>query len=363
MALKLDPMKLVTGWRFLQLALLVHLWMMGEQGTASFVFIFLLFIMTALRWRFRLPIWTVVADIVICLSYFPITSISYYGLALPIFELALKGRWLLSLVCFACFAIAPVTSLMFWNNVQAVMFGSFASLMLHMQQAIKREADEQRQARSELESLNKQLLEANRSVAQKAKLMERYRISRQLHDHLGHDLTGAALALQAYDYMEDGEEAEKLLQEVKLRLERSTASLRETVHNVTPTAWLGVESLEQIASSFHQCPVRFQKSGNLGQLDAYSWELLEACLKEALTNIARHSDATEVVVDLQATDSFLRLSIKDNGSLNKGEPAGTGLRGLRARARAHAGSISVNREDGYHIVCVLPVGKQGGEAE
>jgi len=98
-------------------------------------------------------------------------------------------------------------------------------------------------------------------------------------------------------------------------------------------------------------------------VSAYMWGLLEACLKEALTNVARHSDATKVKVDLQVTESIVRLSIHDNGSVTAGSHEGSGLRGLKLRARSIGGSLSVNRQDGFLVVCVIPLEKVGGADE
>lgn len=352
----MDPMLWVKGWRFLAIGVLIHLWIIGESTTSSFILILLLLVMTSLRWRFRLPVWTLVLDALVCFLYAPYSDISHFGLALPIFELALKGRWPFSLLLFAIpWFAASSSSFLFWHMLQALFFGLFACTALHNQQAYKREADEQRKARYELERIKTDLLTANQSVAEQAELMERYRIARRLHDHLGHDLTGASLALQAYEYVQEPEEAQKLFQEVKARLDRSITSLRDTVHNATPTALIGVESLEYVVHNFGQVEIRFQKSGDMLLVPAHKWVLLEACLKEALTNVARHSNATKVEVDLQVTESIVRLLIRDNGSSIKRNGTGTGIRSLQMQARSLGGSLSASRDTGFMLVCVIPL--------
>src|SRR5690554_1697214 len=246
----LEPMLFVNGWRFLQIGVFIHLWIIGDASTMTFILLLLLLVITSLRWRFRLPTWTVFLDIIICLLYVPYTDISYYGLAMPIFELAFRGKWLISLLLFVSLFFYTSPSFLFWYYVQAFFFGVYSSVMIKNQHMYKLEADEQRKARYELERVRMDWLSAVQSASHQAELMERYRISRQLHDHLGHDLTGASLALQAYEYIEEPEEAKKLFQEVKHRIERSTTRLRETVHNVTPTAVIGVERLEHIVRNF-----------------------------------------------------------------------------------------------------------------
>lgn len=356
-----EPATFVQGWRFLTIGALLYIWIASEAKTGSYLLILLLLVMASLRWRFgRLPVWTAFADAAVCLAYVPFSDIGVYGLALPIFEFALKGKWAVSLLFFAgLFVPSASSSLLFWQYVQALLFGAFACAALGHQRDYKREADEQRKARQELERIRLELLEANRAVSRHAELMERHRISRQLHDHLGHDLTGASLALQAYEYVSDPEEARELLRETGDRLERSTRRLREAVHNMTPVAPIGADSLAYIARNFRHAGIRFRQSGDMQRVAPHMWELLEACLKEALTNIARHSNATEAEVELQTSETIVRLWIGDNGTVRPGDQSGSGIRSLQTRARALGGSLSRGWDNGFTLVCVLPL-EQGG---
>ncbi len=356
----MEPQLYVHTWRFLMVGVLCHLWVFGQDLTNVWILILLLLALACLRWRFALPLWTVVIDVCLCLVYAPYTTIGYYGLALPVFELAVRGRVLIAVLPFAILFLYEATpGLLFLFLLQALFVGLFAWAALGNQHSYKLEVDKQRKARYELERVKLELLEASESASQQAELMERYRIARQLHDHLGHDLTGASLALQAYVHMQEPEEARELLEEVQKRLERSTVNLRETVHNLTPVARIGVESLENVAQQFQYAAIRFHRSGDMLLVSAYQWTLLEACLKEALTNVARHSNATQVRVELQVTASIVRLLIHDNGTMTQPSLAGSGLRSLQMRARAMGGSFSISRDDGYLLVCVLPLSKEG----
>jgi Signal transduction histidine kinase len=360
-----EPMTFVQGWRFLTIGALLYLWIAHEAKTGSYLLILLLLVLASLRWRFgRLPVWTAFADAAVCLAFVPFSDIGVYGLALPIFEFALKGKWAVSLLFFAGLLVPSLpSSLLFWLYVQAFLFGAFACTALGHQRDYKREADEQRKARQELERIRLELLEANRAVSRQAELMERHRISRQLHDHLGHDLTGASLALQAYEYVSDPAEARELLREVGNRLERSTTRLREAVHNMTPVTPIGADSLAYIARNFRHAgiaDIRFRQSGDMQRVAPHMWELLEACLKEALTNIVRHSNASEAEVELQASETIVRLRIGDNGTVHPGDLSGSGIRGLQMRARALGGSLSRGWDNGFTLVCVLPLEQGGG---
>lgn len=355
----IEPMLFANICRFLYIAIMIHLWIIDESTISSFILILLLLIMTSLRWRFDLPVWTVIIDIIICCFYFRHTYISYYGLVLPMFELVLKEKLLFSILIFIVMCFLKIPSVfLFWNVVQTFFFGKFIYFTLKEQQRYRLEADEQRKHMHDLEQVKIDLLKANQAASHQAELMERYRISRELHDHLGHDLTGALLALQAYEYVKDSNEGNKLLDEVRSRLEQSTKILRETVHNMTSTTLIGIDNLEYIVYNFNQAEVRWRKSGNIQQVPAYIWSFLESYLKEALTNVARHSNATKVEVDLHVTESIVRLSILDNGTVKKDNHTGSGLRSLQMRARSFGGSLSISCEKGFLLVCVIPLEKE-----
>ncbi|MFA1819850.1 sensor histidine kinase [Virgibacillus oceani] len=358
----MEPHFFINGWRFLHIILLIHLWVIGDSTAEPFILILLLLLMASLRWRISLPAWSAGFDLIFCLIFFPYTTISHYALAYPLFELVLKGKWLYSVLLFFSGVIfLSSTDFIFWYLLHAFVFGTFSYTVIKNQQIQRDEMDEMRKSKYALERLKTDLLKASHSTSLQAQLMERNRISRQLHDHLGHDLTGAALAIQAYKHMEDPKEAEKILEEVKKRIERSTINLRETVHNMSSTATIGAEQMGEIVNGFHQFDTSFKKYGDMSIVPAYIWTLLEACLKEALTNIARHSNATKADIDLQVTNAIVRISIQDNGTSQKEkkQSAGSGLRSLQMRARVLDGSLSINNEDGFLLVCVIPLKERG----
>ncbi|KYG29635.1 sensor histidine kinase [Alkalihalobacillus trypoxylicola] len=355
---KLDnPHRFVNIWRLLNLLALTHLWLLSNQGLVGFVFIILLGLMVSLRYRFVLPDWSLGFDIVICIFYLTIDPAYALGLSLPLFEASLKGKGIYMLLPIALIIVlmAEFTGLLFWFLLLAILFGYLSYYFIGNRQQYLLEADIERKARYELEHVKADLLEAYHEVAQAAEIKERNRISRELHDHLGHDLTGAFLALQAAEKAKNEDQAKLMLQQVKERLERSTSRLRETVHNMAPVTLLGIERLERIVKEAKPLVVSFSYRGNTERTPIHAWILLEACLKEALTNVARHSNATKTKVELDVTDKLVRLRIQDNGNNEPFNSNGSGIRSLQIRARTLNGSLTVNRSQGYLLVCVLPI--------
>lgn len=223
------------------------------------------------------------------------------------------------------------------------------------------EADQERRDRYELEILKGELLMANVQTAQLAELRERHRISQKLHDEVGHELTAALLAFQAFEtlWRENDPQAEDMFAQAQMRLSRSALELRETVHNMQPVQAIGIRSLEEICRNFKALPVQLQIYGDTSRIAAHLWVILNSCLKEALTNAVRHSKAKHVEVSLDVNEHIVRLSVQNDGVLDSSSLPGTGLRNLRQRAQAAGGSISTNTSSGFQLVCVLPMGKEG----
>ncbi|MCL2697129.1 MAG: histidine kinase [Oscillospiraceae bacterium] len=193
-----------------------------------------------------------------------------------------------------------------------------------------------------------------RNAARFAETAERSRIAQDIHDHVGHEITGALIALQtAAKLQESGDRrAGELLAQTIARLESASANLRETVHNLKPVKTFGISALEELCGSFKFCKVQFSVSGDLN--DVKHFELLAANLKEALTNISRHSNANFVTVRLDGNEKFFRMTIADNGKFINKPRFGLGLSGMKDRVRAVNGTLTVSTDDGFKITCVIP---------
>jgi len=204
---------------------------------------------------------------------------------------------------------------------------------------------------SELSRVSWHMLESQESAAR--------RLSHELHDELGQSLTAVKanlVALEGYSRPED-----KLVQE---RLQDCLRLVNETVSNVRQISQLlrptilddfGLDAaVRSLCERFHQrtgIEVEYQSNLHSRLPDKTETHLFRIS-QEALTNVARHSGATRVRVDLQAGDGRLQLMVSDNGcGLKADGPAapadpsdpdsrpGIGMVGMRARARSIGGEL------------------------
>jgi len=216
--------------------------------------------------------------------------------------------------------------------------------------------DRERRYSYELESAKQKLLMSSKEIAHIAEIKERNRISRQIHDNVGHSIAGILMQLQASYKLRGRDEARslELLNKSIEGLQNSLILLRETVHNIKPQESLGVEYIKSIINNFSFCPVDFKFTGDFNSLEANSAELLCTNIKEAMTNTSKHSKATEMKITIDINDKFTRLYIKDNGKGCLNIKEGLGISGMRERIKNVGGSLSISSQDGFLIVAIIP---------
>lgn len=356
-----SPDGCILLWRVAALLTLASLWAIGRSGAAGIALLLFLSTMAIARRRFRLPVWTVAAEQAACWAAALYWPDAWYALALPVFEAILGGRGLLALpALLSAAAYAPASLPLF----AALLHAALAGLMLRSwsaQTAADREkADRERFDRYELQQLRDELLRANAMTGRMAALSERQKLAQRLHDHAGHDLTAASLALQAFEplWKEGDPRAAGLLEQARIRLADGMTHLREAAHDVAPATPVGMERLEDICRKFQAIPIRLQANGDTSAVPSYVWSILEPCLKEGLTNAARHASAQLVDVTVDVNAFIVRLCVHDDGVGGTAHREGIGLRNLRQRARAIGGSVSADTVGGFRLVCVLPLGRE-----
>lgn len=224
----------------------------------------------------------------------------------------------------------------------------------------------ERQSRQRLQQANAQLRQYALRIEDQATLQERNRIAREIHDALGHALTAQSIQLEnAQLFLPAGadktaaflREAKQLGTQALQDVRRSLSTLRANPLQGQPLNSAIAKTLQE----FHQTTGIALKT-DIGAAQPLPVDLATAVyriLQESLTNIARHSQATEVSVALTYQPHQLQLQVEDNGQ--GFEPAqntsGFGLQGMRERAAALGGELSLESqpEQGCRLQVQLPL--------
>lgn len=196
--------------------------------------------------------------------------------------------------------------------------------------------------------VNKELLEKKEDDTQNAILRERNRIARDIHDNVGHTLTSAILRLTALNLDFNNDK----IDEVKEELKNAMDDIRGSVYNIHVKS-INIDSeLKQLVDSFSFCEVEYINDTD----NSFNLEfnlMIISIIKEALTNISKHSNATKAHLKLFFTKDKLNILITDNGTITNETPVGSGLIFMKKRIDDFGGLINISALNGFRIFITI----------
>jgi two-component system, NarL family, sensor histidine kinase UhpB len=194
---------------------------------------------------------------------------------------------------------------------------------------------------------------------------ERQRLARGLHDEVGQSMTAVLLQLKRLTAHATEEQRAQLAQAQQV-VRTSLEDVRRLAQELRPELLdhLGLASaLSNLASGFEQRThvlVRRQLERGLPPLDPRAELVIYRVAQESLTNVARHAQATEVLLSLERGNDSIVLRVIDNGhGFDPGRPEGGGLRGIRERALIVGGAAAINPAPGGGVEVRLEVPAEG----
>ncbi|MBZ5526081.1 MAG: sensor histidine kinase [Acidobacteriia bacterium] len=200
---------------------------------------------------------------------------------------------------------------------------------------------------------NQKLTRAQEEVERMAKVAERERIARDLHDVLGHTLSLIILKSQLAARLseKDPQRAAREIQDVERISRDALAQVRSTIQGYHSRS-LAAEA-EQAKNALHAVGVQVECDIGTTGLPAAQEGVLALALREAVTNVIRHASATTCRLSLQQTNGSWRLQIKDDGC-GTPAPEGMGLTGMRQRVEALGGNLQREVAGGTTLTIILP---------
>lgn len=205
-------------------------------------------------------------------------------------------------------------------------------------------------------------LQRSRERLVTAREEERRRLRRDLHDGLGPTLASLTLKLDAArnQLKQNPDKTDSLLVELKSQTQSAIEDIRRLVYNLRPPALdeLGLFSAIQEYSANHLragLSVRIERNGDFPKLPAAVEVASYRIVCEALTNVSKHSQATECNVQL-TFNGALQIDVQDNGAgLPESAHAGVGMFSMRERAAELGGTFSIQSSaNGVHVSAYLP---------
>jgi signal transduction histidine kinase len=207
-------------------------------------------------------------------------------------------------------------------------------------------ARQQAQARDEQRRLNSELRATRALLAESVRVNERTRISRELHDLLGHHLTALSLNLEVANHLTSGRAQEHVGQAHTLaRLLLS--DVREAVSQIRDNDAIDMAAtLLPLAENVPGLQIDMVLPRPFLMNDPERAHVLLRCTQEIITNTVRHAHAGLLRLQYAVERGAVRLSARDDGRGADIATAGNGLRGMRERLAAYGGELEVETAEG-----------------
>ena len=207
---------------------------------------------------------------------------------------------------------------------------------------------------AERNRMNRRLHKANEEIEHLAKVAERERIARDLHDVLGHTLSVITLKSELAGKLIDRDPARagKEIREVEQISRQALTDVRDAIRGYRSQGL--VAELAQAKSTLETAGLTVQcDAATTVKLPAVQESVLSLAVREAVTNVVRHARARTCRMRLEQENGSCRLEIQDDG-LGSSNGEGNGLRGMRERVEMLGGTLLRETRAGTKLTITLP---------
>jgi two-component system sensor histidine kinase DesK len=204
------------------------------------------------------------------------------------------------------------------------------------------------------EATNARLRMAQDEVERLAKLAERERIARDLHDLLGHTLSVVVLKSElAQKLMDrDPDRARQEIAEVERISRQGLADVRQAITGYRSSG-LPAE-IEHVRETLTAAGIDTTIEARVVNLAPAQETALSLALREAATNVIRHAGATKCHIKFYAQDGSALMEVQDDGR-GGDAPFGNGLSGMRERIQSLGGALRRESSQGTRLMISLPL--------
>ncbi|MEK4363647.1 sensor histidine kinase [Paenibacillus sp. FSL M8-0212] len=223
--------------------------------------------------------------------------------------------------------------------------------------------DELRSKHYELQEAREQLLLFTKQLEGVAQAEERTRISRQLHDDIGHRMIRTKMMSEAALLtlplnMEQGTE---MVRQIRDQLATSMDDMRSTLHKLQPNSYASeAYSLDRLLEEFGRdtgVKTNYEVHGLSHALYPSIQIVLFKNAKEALTNALRHGNASSITVGLVFRDQEVCMSVSNDGIIHPHSSKGSGIgqESMRLRTQMVGGTLEIQSAFPYTVITRIPI--------
>lgn len=279
---------------------------------------------------------------ILFMGFFPANFIGWYKNKKH-FQIAIISFAVTMIVCFVIIAFR-------FQIMNSLYFLPFLVVMIASPYGIRN--------MNERMELKKQLNQANEQIKELIKREERTRIARDLHDTLGHTLSLITLKSQVVQRLAE-KDSKRVIKEAKEIEATSRSALREVRELISDMRTVTVENelvdMEQILIAAG-IVLHVERHIEANHLTLLQQNIIGMCIREAGTNIVKHSHANHCYIDFQNNRGNFILTIRDDGvGMESSSQKGNGLIGMRERLSLIEGRLDISFDGGTILVITVPV--------
>ncbi len=277
-----------------------------------------------------------------------------FGFFLPVFlysAFMAAGLWSLLLLLFGFYSaelLGVLLGLMaMYLSYRSNQFREFTRQNLELSDRLKEDM-------ISLERYNARLLENEAKSREIARLEERNRIAGQLHDSLGHTISSSILQVEVLILTEAEEGKKERLELLKETLTNGMTDIRKQLHGMYDNVFSLEQRLEELATKAPNVEVRLENQIR-SKLSFDKKRDIFHIIREAFTNMLKHSDAESFFVFLKEQGGNQILMISDDGTKAPNELRfGMGMAGMEEIVQKYEGKMNYYFNKGFHIHIFLP---------
>lgn len=255
-------------------------------------------------------------------------------------------------------------------SIQNVLYSlNIIAFIIYMILLVQDKVNENRkfiEMNAELQDLNSQLKEYADIREKMGETRERNRLAREIHDTLGHTLTGLSVGLDACVLMLEINPAatKKQLTVLSDTARRGLTDVRRSVDKLRPDALVHYglkEALDKMIKEFCDLTsVTIHFVCHLPSLifDADEEEVIYRIIQEGMTNAVRHGQAKKIYISIAKEKDTLILIIEDDGFGCNNIKPDFGLHHMKERVELLQGNIRFYGYDGFVVIAEIPIRKE-----
>jgi len=204
-------------------------------------------------------------------------------------------------------------------------------------------------------------MEYKNQIIYTSQLQERNNIAQEIHDKLGHSISGSLMQLEAARLImdKDSNHSKTIIQNTINVLRDGMESIRFTLKNIKPEVeQLGINKIKLLVDEFKnkgKMDASLYYSNNLDRITYIEWKVICDNIQEIFTNIIKYSEAKNVKVNVDVLNTFLKVEVKDDGIGCIRIEKGLGLLGIEERTMNLNGKVIVDGSSGFSVIILLPI--------